>query len=181
MSCATNLITSGMENPCVNNTGGVKRILITDAVNVTIDSSVDVTDKVITNITMASSTQFFEFIPTRNGASLEETSTPNLETGSTFYTQTVVFNAPYRDSSRSITLESLMEGQKDLCAIIEDGNGIYWFQGLFNYAKVTELGGGTGTNKDELNGYTVTMVAEEPEMAPEVESTLIADLLIPAV
>ena len=180
MSCETALITSGMENPCINNTGGVKRILITDAINVNIDKATDATDKEITSITMDTTTQFWQFIPTRNGASLEETATPNFETGSTFYSQTVIANLPYRDATRTMTVEELMEGQKDLNLIVEDGNGIYWFIGLNNYAKVSDLAGGTGTSKDELNGYTLTFLAEEPEMAYEVDSTLIEGLLTPA-
>lgn len=178
MACETNLITSGMDLTCINNVGGIKNIYITDAVNV---EGVTEASKVVSAITMTVGTQFWQFVPTRNGAGMEETSTPNLDTGSTFYTQTLTMNIPYRDATRSITVEELMEGQKDLSIIIQDQNGIYWLLGKEEFNKVTELGGGTGTAKDELNGYAITTVAEEASLAPTVDAAIIPALLIPAV
>ena len=43
---------------------------------------------------------------------------------------------------------------------------------------MTENNSENGTVKTDRNGYTITFVGEEPEMASEVDSTIIAALLV---
>ena len=178
MSCA-NLITIGIGENCFNNTGGGKRVLITDKVNVTAITDTE-PDGVIDTITMASTTNFYEYKFNRNGASITEELTTNFETGTSFFTQTLELSVPRRDENRRLAVDELIEGQKDLAILFQDQNQNWWLLGEINGSKVSALTGGSGKNKDEMNGYTITFTAEEPDQAKVVDPTIIDALLTPA-
>ncbi len=170
MSCT--LLTGGILKDCANNLGGVKKIYITDFVNVL---SVTETTGTLTAITMASGTVFYEFEFNKNTSTFGEVATVSLENGSLFYDQTVTLKIPRREVAKRNVLKLLM--QKDLAVIVQDENGLYWYIGETNGANVTELPSESGTAKGDFNGYTITMKGQEPEQAPEVDSAIIAGLL----
>ncbi len=170
MSCV--LLTGGIAKDCDNNLGGVKKIYITDFVNVL---TVTETTGTLTAITMASGTVFYDFEFNKNTSTFGEVATVSLENGSLFYDQTVTLKIPRREVSKRNTLKLLM--QKDLAVIVLDSNDLYWYVGRTNGANVTELPSESGTAKGDFNGYTITIKGQEPEQAPEVDSTIIAGLL----
>ena len=85
------LLVQQLERNCNNNVGGLKAIYIADYENVT-----DVTDTeddgVVDSITMASTTQFYDFYFAKNSAMYEENLVQNLEIGSTYFEQKVAFS-----------------------------------------------------------------------------------------
>ena len=65
----------------------------------------------------------------------------------------------------------LVARNRNLKVIFEDNNGKYWLMGLTRGAVVSAGTSVTGTAVGDLNGYTLTLTAQEPEMAYEVQST----------
>lgn len=179
MPICSNAITAGIEENCENNVGGLRKVYITDYENVTdIDFTTD--DDIIQAITMASTTQFFEFNYARNSAMIEENLNSNLDVGFIFYDQKVALTIPRRDDVRRASIKELTQGQKKLIVIVEDTNGLYWLFFDDEGGIVTTLTGGSGATKDSMNGYSLEITAQSVHQARVVDETIIDALLTPA-
>jgi len=176
MACISELLTGGISLGCENNSGGIRKIYITDYVNIT--GTTQDADEVITAIDLAGVTVYYDFEFNRNTSSYQETSTISLENGTTFYTQLITLVIPRREFAKRNKIKLLAAGQKTLSVIVEDSNGLYWYFGEEQGCIMTALDGGSGVAKTDLNGYTITFTAEEPDQAKEVDSTIIAGLLV---
>lgn len=175
MACVSNLLASGIGLNCDTGRGGISKLYLAEHQNV---DSYTLTAGEVTAITMVTDETFFEFVPTEKSVSqFTENATINRETGSTFHTQTLTFQLSRRAKEKAVILQTLIAGQKPLAAIVLDNNGIYWFLGLVEGVQVSALDGGSGTGKDTLNGYTISLEGQEADFAPEVDSTIIAGLL----
>ena len=93
MACNCNLITGGIDKSCLNNTGGVATILITDACNI---ATITAATGSISAITMTGGALFYEYAFNKNTSSYSEDITINLENGSTFFAQSVNLVIPRR-------------------------------------------------------------------------------------
>jgi len=71
----------------------------------------------------------------------------------------------------------LTAGQKQLCLIVLDSNGNYWYFGAVEGAYTTAISGGSGTGKADANGYTISLTAMEADQAYQVDPTIVAGLL----
>ena len=168
-------MTGGIALGCDNNSGGIRKIYITDLCQ--IDSiTEDSPDGEIQTITMESGALFYEFEFNKNTSSFTDDATVNLENGSLFYNQVVTLKIPRREKSKRDELALLM--QKDLAVICLDGNGLYWFLGEVNGMRVTALPSTSGVTMADGSSYTITLTGQEPEAAREVDSTIIAALLV---
>lgn len=67
-----------------------------------------------------------------------------------------------------------------LIAITLDMNGKYWLLGKENALDATAGEDGSGTATGDRNGFSRTFTGMERFMAPEVQSGIIAALLLPA-
>lgn len=182
MACNSDLLNGGISLGCESNAGGVKKIYITDAVNVTgiTQNSGGIlvsSGEVITAIAMASGTFFYDFEFNRNTSNYTEAATVNLENGTTFYTQTVTLVIPRREQAKRNKILLLAAGQKKLNIIVQDSNELYWLFGQSEGCILTGNEGGSGTAKTDLNGYTLTFTAEEPTLAPEVDDAAITSIV----
>lgn len=157
---------------CENNIGSLTSVLLTDH-----DNIVDITEAggTVSAITMASASYFYEFEFNRNSASLQEDLTKDVTAGSAFFTQTVTMTIPRRDVAKRNTLALLT--QRDLSVIVKDGNGFYWLVGRIDGAYLSEQASSSGTAKADGSNYVLTLIAEELEQAPAVDSSIIAGLL----
>lgn len=172
MACSS---ISAVTFTCLQNTGGIDKIYITNFENVSGSTTNGV--GTVTAISMAGSAKFQEFQFNRNTSMLEEDSTINLENGSTFYTQTVSLVIPRRQASTRDKILVLATGQPKLAIIVKDNNGLYWFVGKDSGAYLKANKTGSGKKKDDANSYELTFDAEEKNLAPEVDSTIIAGLI----
>lgn len=170
MACV--LLTGGIAKNCDNNLGGVTKVYITDFENVT---GVTAASGEISAFTMASGTQFYEFEFNKNTSSLAENAIVSLENGSLFYEQIVTLVIPRREVAKRNVLKLLM--QKELAVIVKDQNGLYWYVGEANGANITELPSTSGTAKGDANAYTLTIRAEEPEQAQEVDEAAVTAVI----
>ena len=177
MACNCSLITGGIVKSCDLNSGGVEKIYITDWCN--IESYVEASSEV-TAITMATTSQFWEYQFNRNTSSYEETINVNIENGSTFFNQSVNLILHRRDKTKAEAIRELAAGQKQLAIIALDSNGIYWLFGKDSGAYLTEVAGGSGVAKGDANSYNLTFTSEEADNAPEVDATIVPALLTPA-
>lgn len=169
MDC--NLLTGGVTKTCDNNSGGIRRLWLKERSlvdSVTHGSPV----RRISNITMEASEKFFEFeFLKKSGSNFTSVETTS-DTGSTVVTQTITLVLTRREQNKRDILLLLGKG-KELSAIIEDSNGLYWYFGEFEGLIMTENNGGSGAAKADLNGYTITLVAEEPEAECEVQESAV--------
>jgi hypothetical protein len=169
MACTT--LTSILKG-CDSNIGGITSILINDQENVD-TSLIDVTNYVITDFgTLAA--QFVPFEFRRNTGMYTEEAAIDLVNGSSFYTQTVTLIFHRREAAKSKAIKILGEGQRDLALVVGDANGKYWY---FPKAQLTAVSEGSGTAKADGSKYSVTFVAENEQLAYEVDSAIIPDLV----
>ena len=169
MSCTT--LTSILKG-CDSNIGGITSILINDQENVD-TSLIDVANYVITDFgTLAA--QFVPFEFRRNTGMYTEEAAIDLVNGSSFYTQTVTLIFHRREAAKSKAIKILGEGQRDLALVVGDANGKYWY---FPKAQLTAVTEGSGTAKADGSKYSITFVAENEQLAYEVDSTIIPDLV----
>jgi hypothetical protein len=123
---------------------------------------------------------FYEFEFNRNTSSYEEAPTVNLENGTTYFNQTVRLMLQRRESSKREAIEKLTAGQKKLQGIVLDSNGLYWLFGLQDGLYATEIGGGSGTAKTDMNGYQIVLTSEESLQAFECTSGAVAPFILNA-
>lgn len=167
---ACNTLTSILKG-CDNNIGGITSIYINDLDSV--GGPVVVTDWVITDFgTLA--TQFVPFEFRRNTGMYTEEAAIDLVNGSSFVTQTITLIFHRREAAKSKAIKILGEGQRDLALVVGDANGKYWY---FPKAQLTAVAEGSGTAKADGSKYSITFVAENEQLAYEVDSTLINDIV----
>jgi hypothetical protein len=172
MACNTSL--TSILKSCDNNTGGVTKFYIAPSEFVTGTTQ---TNGTITAIGMSGASKFVEYQFNKNTANYVEDAAISLENGSTFYTTTVTLSIPRREVSKRNSIALVAAGQRDLKIILKDGNGLYWFVGYANSANLTGLGEGSGTAKGDGSKYSLTFIAEEPELMFEVNSAIITGIV----
>lgn len=168
MACNTTL--TSILKSCDNNTGGVVKFYIAPEEFV---SATTVSNGTITGITMSGSSNFVEYEFNKNSANYVEEAAISLENGSTYYTTTVTLTLPRREVAKRNSLALIAAGQRNVKIILKDGNGLYWYVGYANSANLTGLGEGSGTAKADGSKYSLTFIAEEPELMYEVDSAII--------
>lgn len=168
MSCT---ILTSITKGCDNNIGGITAIYINDMENVSAPT-VDLTNYMIDAQTASPSYETFEF--RRNTGNFTEETSVDFANGSTFVTATITLMFHRREASKSKAIKILSEGQRDLAIIVKDANGKYWY---FPYAQLSATAEGSGTAKADGSKYSVTFIAENENLAYEVDPTIIGGLI----
>jgi hypothetical protein len=173
MSCS--LLTGGLTIACSPNIGGIKKAYITDFSNVDGASDFTETSGTITAIAITSGENYYEFEFNKNSSFYTESQTTSLENGTQFVNQTVTLVIPRREVAKRNVIALL--GQKPLSIIVLDQNDKYWLFGRKNGCNMMTNEGGSGTAKGDLNGYTLSFMGEEVELAPEVSSSAVTSVI----
>jgi hypothetical protein len=171
MACSTLL---EIEKGCDANSGGIYTLLINQQDNI----GDVVTDETGTNWEVTSIPHTSPFVAMefkRNTGSFTEDGTIDLVNGSSYVTQTINLMFHRRDQEKSKAIKVLGAGQQYLAAVVGDANGKFWY---FPFLQVTAYGEGSGTARADGSKYSLTLVAENPELAYEVDPTIIAGLLV---
>jgi hypothetical protein len=121
---------------------------------------------------VSSDYEAFEF--RRNTGNFTEETAVDFANGSSFVTATITLMFHRREASKSKAIKILSEGQRDLAIIVKDANGKYWY---FPFAQLSATAEGSGTAKADGSKYSVTFIAENENLAYEVDPTIIAGLL----
>lgn len=169
MACA---LTSGYTLDCRDSVGGLVEIYFIEAGNV---QSITEASGVVTTITKASGKVFRKYEQDQDTAFFVENLNSNVQNGSLFYQQelTIVCNK----MQTALRNELLLLNKNRLIAITKDANGTYWLLGKSRFLHATAGNSGSGTASGDRNGYTFTYTALEPNLAPTVDSSIIAGLL----
>lgn len=171
MACTT--ITTILKG-CSSNLGGITSILINDMDNLG-TVTVDTANWEVTSFgSLVDEFVAFEF--RRNTGSFTEEAAIDLINGSTYYTQTINLMFHRREATKSKAIKILGEGQRDLALVVGDANGKYWY---FPNAQLTAVAEGSGQAKADGSKYGITFVAENENLAYEVDSSIIAALTTP--
>ena len=62
-----------------------------------------------------------------------------------------------------------------MTAVVGDANGKFWY---FPFLQVTAYGEGSGVSRADGSKYSVTLIAENPELAYEVDPAIVPGLLV---
>jgi hypothetical protein len=154
---------------CDNNSGGIYQVWFVpqDSIDVVSTNTV-YPDYEVTAITLspaAPTTQFTSFYIRRNTSNYTEETAADLINGSTFVTQTINLIFHRREMAKSNALKILGSGQAYLSAVVLDANGKYWY---FPYMQLTATGEGSGVARADGSKYSVTTVAQNENLALEV-------------
>lgn len=172
---ACNLLNGGIAKGCLGNSGGIRKIYITDHINV-LNVTLSSPDEEISAFSMASGALFYEFEFNKNTSTYTEVLSGDQANGTQIYTQTVTLKLARREKTKRDTL-ALLAGFKELAIIVLDANGLYWYLGEVNGVVMTESNSENGTVATDFNGYTLTLVGEEPVAANTVESAAVTAVI----
>ena len=171
MACST--LTTILKG-CDNNVGGITSILINDMDNLG-TLTIDTANWEVTSFgTLADEFVAFEF--RRNTGNYTEEAAIDFVNGSSFYTQTINLMFHRREAAKSKSIKILGEGQRDLALVVGDANGKYWY---FPNAQLSAVTEGSGQQKADGSKYGITFVAENENLAYEVDPAIIAGLTTP--
>lgn len=167
-------LTSGLTLGCKNKVGGARAIYIanwTDGISYTYGTS-----SVITGITYTGTTQsFYQFEQPKNQISYTDPVVTSIDNQTTYYDQTLTFNVYGRDAATLAQLEILATGA--FRVLIQAMDGKYFLMGEVGPVQCSVTEGGLGKVAGDMVGDIVTMKAEEPHKAREVESAVALALI----
>ena len=165
MSCD---ISAGRVEPCKDVVGGIKNLYFVNYDNIdsyTMDGvDVDVVDGFVSTGSIVG--YKYEL---KGGNNLEQTITSSRENGTTFVEQTLTAVLKKQDVGTHKQVKLLSFGRPRV--VVEDYNGNFFLMGLEHGAEVTTAAITTGTAMGDLNGYTITMVAQEKVPANFIDCT----------
>lgn len=170
MACLITL--NGITLDCQPSLGGIKKVWLAQYSDVS-EVTVDPESEMITAITNAGDWYEYQF----RKATGSLTSTLNVdETAGTNYVSnelSLVFTK--METAKRIEIAALSIGQ--LCAIVLDSNGHYWFLGKDDYVSASAGAGNTGTAKGDQNAYTLTLSTDSDSYPYEIDPSKIETIL----
>jgi len=168
MPCA---LTQGYTLDCKDSLGGIKTLWLINHANVT---ALTEASGIVSAITKAAGKVFYKYELVKNTGALTETITASVENGTVFYAQelSIVLNKLQANTRNEI----LLLAQSTLMAVVQDANDKYWLLGRVQGVDVTGGTAATGTAQGDRNGYALTFTGSEKQLAPEVNSGIIAGL-----
>ena len=162
---STCLMATGRKLSCKDVVGGIKNIWLADYGTL---GTLTITNGTLTAITGAG-TNFYKY-EVKGGNNLEQTITSSDENGTTFYAQTVTAVLTKMDVLTNVELQKAISQRPHI--FVEDNNGNFFAVGLTRGCNINGTVT-TGTALGDMNGYTLTITAEEPILAPFVTSTVV--------
>ena len=150
-------LTTGFLLECNEGVGGVKEIFVTNWEAFASGIVVNGTTGLITDLPIA---EIFRYQPNRNTGALTITPTPNLENGTLYYVQQVELTLGKLAADKKKELELLSKAKvavfvrlyDDQILMIGRTDGAFLTAGTYQ----------SGKAKGDLNGYQITLTAEEP-------------------
>lgn len=166
MTC---LVTSGRKEPCKNALGGLYKIFVS---NYGSFSAITYAEdfKTITGLT---TTDVFEF-ELKGTNSFTQSLASSRENGTTAVTQTLTVTLKNQDQKTNNEILLLAYGRPQI--IVQYNDGSAYLAGKNFGMELTTAEGVSGTNLQDLNGYTITFVGVEPEYANELGGATLANV-----
>ena len=162
MSCS---LTAGHSLDCKDTIGGIHEVFF--VAFDTLENGITVTSNEVSDLPDMT---LYRYELPKNTGSFTENITSSVENGTVYWEQVLEFTVFELTTAMRVELESLARGR--WMVFVRDRNDNMWLMGRYCSAEVTGGSQATGTAKGDLNGYTVTMTAEEKEPAIKVASGL---------
>lgn len=168
------LLTQGYALDCRDGIGGIKEVYIIEKDNI---SAYTETSGVVTAITKTTGSKFRRYYLNRETSNASETGNGSEQNGTNFYSQNVTIVLNRR--SATIRNELMLLAKNNVVIITVENGGKYFLYGRTQGLQLNGLETGTGTAWGDRNGSTLPFVGNETELAPEVQSSVIATLETP--
>ncbi len=173
MACT---LTTSFPLDCRDSIGGIEEVLISEFG--LIDAFTEAAG-VITAITQTPTTgKFFRYSLEKENGNFDTTENVSVENGTTFYETVLNFTMKKMAAATSVELKLLALNR--LAIIIKDNNGKYWALGF--YTGADKVGGtnsaSSGKAFGDMNGYTLGFTAKEKSYPLEVDSSVVATLVV---
>ena len=165
MGCSVTL--AGIASDCLSNKGGVKAVYLANKSDVT---SVDLSENVITAITMNSEAKFKKYEFRKDTATMTSTLTVGDNGGSNYISTVVSMSFNRMEAAKRLEMNAMALGE--LVALVEDRNGTVFYLGYDEAVKASNGTGETGDARTSLNQYTIELTDESDlfpfTVAPDV-------------
>lgn len=167
MGCSVTL--AGIASDCSNNKGGVKAVYLANKSDVT---SVDVSDNVITAITMTASAKFKKYDFRKDSATMTSTLTVGDNGGSNYISTVLSMSFNRMEAAKRLEMNAMAMGE--LVALVEDRNGTVFYLGYDDPIKASNGTGETGDVRTSVNQYTIELTDESDDFPYTVAADVIA-------
>jgi hypothetical protein len=161
MAC---VLTTGRKLACKEVVGGIKQVFFADYGTL---GATTITNGTVS--AMAGTYSLYQY-DVKSASGLEQTITSSNDNGTTFYEQTLTMVITKLDPLTQVELQKVIAARPHV--FIQDNNGNYIAVGLTRGCD-TNGSISTGVGLGDLNGYTLTITAQEPIIAPFVTSSLV--------
>lgn len=170
MACLITL--NGITLDCQPSLGGIKKVWLTQYSDVT-GVTVDPENNMISDITNAG--EWYEYQFRKATGSLTSTLNVDETAGTNYVSNELSLVFTKMETAKRIEIAALSIGQ--LCAIVLDSNGHYWFLGKDDYVSASAGAGNTGTAKGDQNAYTLTLSTDSDSYPYEIDPSKIETIL----
>ena len=170
MACLITL--NGITLDCQPSLGGIKKVWLAQYSDVS-EVTVDPESKMISSITNAG--EWYEYQFRKATGSLTSTLNVDETAGTNYVSNELSLVFTKMETAKRIEIAALSIGQ--LCAIVLDSNGHYWFLGKDDYVSASAGAGNTGTAKGDQNAYTLTLSTDSDSYPYEIDPSKIETIL----
>ena len=171
MACA---LTTDYTLDCRDSVGGIKEVYFMELGNL---SSFTEASGVITALTKATGKRFYKYSLVKQTASFEDALTGNEELGTLYSAQKLVIEL--NKMQAATRNELFLLGKNLLACVVVDRNGKAFALGITNGLILKSAKGTTGTKMGDRNGYSLDFEGNEPNLAQEVQTSVVTALTTP--
>ena len=111
----------------------------------------------------------------KSTAGLQEALTKNAQNGTAFFTQTFTLVLGGITAENRAFVQSVLN--QPVAILIKSRTGKFFAAGLNGQFELSAAEGGTGTAESDLIGYTLTFSGISTALVPEVDPTIVEDLI----
>jgi len=173
MACIT---TQSLPLDCLESIGGIE-VIYSVELSAKASITTDASGK-ISAMSLNSGKQFWQYDMRKETASWATTDTPSNENGTLFFEQLLEFTAFQMTTTKRTEL--LLLKKQISMFIVKDKNARYWLLGEEFGMDYSAGETGTGLASGDRNGYALSFTGKERVPAKEIDSSLIAALILPA-
>lgn len=163
MAC---LLTTGYTLGCRDSIGGIQEVYIGNfqsGATYTLNAN-----DVITAFSGAT-VSYYTFEQEMETGQFNQTGAYSVENGTVFFTQELLLT--FHKNDATLRNQLLVLSQANMSVIVKDQRGLYWLMGYQNGVRATAGAMNTGKAYGDLNGFTITLSAKEPEPAHNISGT----------
>lgn len=163
MAC---LLTTGYSLGCRDSIGGIQDVWIGNfGPNATYTLNATDTITAFTGTTVS----YFKFEQEMETGQFNQAGAYSTENGTVFFTQELQLS--FHKNDATLRNQLLVLSQANMSVIVKDQRGEYWLMGYQNGVRATAGSMNTGKAFGDLNGFTITLTAKEPEPAHPISAT----------